>query len=209
MVPDLKTHALLHIAGPEALPGDLPRWAVESLRRAPWLVVRRAQFRDGLIPVGVRGESREERFPAWISPEAVLETVDPQTLALRRAWMTAAPARRAGVPALAALDDVEKIMAKWGLEGAWGPAGSVGFELASNRATATVDSDLDLIVESPTVDAGALWAALAALPVRVDVLLETLYGAVALQEYARARSESSSFMLRTKEGPRLTRTLEI
>jgi phosphoribosyl-dephospho-CoA transferase len=170
------------------------------------MVVRRAPFLHGLIPVGVRGELREERFAGWISPETVLEAVDPQTLARRRAWMTADPARRAAVPALAALDDVEKIMAEHTLEGTWGPAGSIGFELASTRKTATVNSDLDLIVESTTVDVCALWAALSALPVRVDALLETLHGAVALEEYARSRSENGPFMLRTRKGPRLTRT---
>src|SRR5579862_7672606 len=34
-----------------------PNWVNESLRRAPWAVVRRVAH-DSLIPVGIRGESR-------------------------------------------------------------------------------------------------------------------------------------------------------
>ncbi len=214
-VPDPKTHTLLRIRGPEALEGEVPTWVTESLQRAPWVVVRRAPFLGGLIPVGIRGESRVQRFAGWVSPDAVLEAVDPQTLARRRSWALADQARFAAIPALAALDAIEKIMAERGLGTLWGPAGSVGFELASGRATATVRSDLDLVVAidgpgSPEVTAGnpcALWAALADLPVRVDVLLETPYGAVALQEYARSRTENGSFILRTTAGPRLTTTL--
>jgi phosphoribosyl-dephospho-CoA transferase len=177
------------------------------------VVVRRAEIRDGLVPVGIRGELREQRFASWISADAVLELVTARTLARCRSWSTADPVRRAAVPALAALDDVEEIMGKHGFGRLWGPTGSVGFELGSARATATVSSDLDLVVEVDRLDgsgctaaeACSLLAALAALPVRVDVLLETLHGAVALSEYARPRSESGSFILRTTAGPRLIR----
>lgn len=187
-------------------------WVDEPLRRAPWVVVRRALFNAGLIPVGIRGESRQQRFASWLSTDAILEIVTPQALVLCRAWVTAMdPARRAAVPALAALDLVQRIMDEQGFGGVWGPAGSVGFELASRRPTATVTSDLDLVVEvdalHPARDFCSLWAALADLPVRVDVLLETAAGAVALSEYARSRKSGGSFVLRTAHGPRLTRTL--
>jgi phosphoribosyl-dephospho-CoA transferase len=220
-----ETHTLLRIRRSQDLRSEtgLPPWVDESLRRAPWVVVRRAPTSDGLLPVGVRGESRQQRFAAWVSSDEVLELVTPRTLASGRVWATAVDqARRAAVPALAALDAVEKIMAEQGLVGTWGPAGSVGFELASGRVTATLSSDLDLVIAvdrlapahrfASTVDrlaaiAGSLWAALAILPARVDVLLETPGGAVALSEYVRARDEGGSFVLRTTEGPRLTRTL--
>ena len=207
MKPDPATHTLLRIGGPQALQGESPTWGIESLQRAPWVVVRRARSCGELIPVGVRGELREQRYASWLAPRDILEIVTPRTLAHRRAWLQIEAVRRASVPALNALDQVETVMRAHGLEGMWGPGGSVGFELASARATAAINSDLDLIVECTTVDACALWAALAALPVRVDALLETPHGAVALQEYARSRSENGSFLLRTTQGPRLTQTL--
>jgi phosphoribosyl-dephospho-CoA transferase len=217
-VPELKTHTLLRIGGAAALAteadSDLPTWVGKSLQRAPWVVVRRAQMRDGLIPVGVRGESRQERFASWICANAVLEYVTPQALAARRPWATTLePSRCAVVPALATLDRADRIMSEHGLQGLWGPGGSVGFELASGVPAATASSDLDLVIYAGRLEPGgplgqssmdiarSLVAALATLPVRVDVLLELPDGALALAEYIRP--PGGSVMLRTTEGPRL------
>jgi len=215
MAPELETHTLVRIRGPQALlraPGsDLPTWAAESIRRTPWVVIRRAQLHCGLVPVGVRGASRHERLAAWLSPDDALEYVTPQRLVSARNWARAAAAaalRHRDIPALAVRDPVERIMAENGLAKLWGPAGSVGFELATGQPTATASSDLDLVVElaRPELIAGnalSLWSALNALPARVDVLLETPRGAVALSEYARARAGNNqrSFVLRTATGP--------
>jgi phosphoribosyl-dephospho-CoA transferase len=197
MQPEPATHALLRIAGPGALSGTLPGWAAAALARAPWVVVRRGRSRDGLLPVGVRGARRAERLAAWLDPRAVLESLTPPQLAARGAWRGGAR-----VPALAALEAVAALMRARELH--WGPCGSVGFELASGVATASADSDLDLMVGAPVrlprAAAAELHAALALLPVRTDVLLEGPQGAVALGEYAAARAP---WVLRTGEGPRL------
>ena len=196
------THALLRIAHPpvSASGGPLPVWAEAALARAPWVVVRRARWRDGLIPVGLRGFERAERLAAWLHPRAVLECLTPRQLAARAGWRDSA--RGARTPALAALGPVAALMRRHELD--WGPCGSVGFELASAVATATADSDLDLMVEArtalPRAVAAGLCAALAQLPVRADVLLEGPDGAVALEEYAAARGP---LLLRTADGPRL------
>ena len=200
MPPEPSTHALLRIAHPRALATGLPAWAETALARAPWVVVRRARSRDGLIPVGVRGAARTERLAGWLPPRAVLECLTPPQLAARAGWQSMA--RAAHLPALAALEAVAALMRRHLLD--WGPCGSVGFELASAVVTATADSDLDLMVETgaplPQAVAVELHAALALLPVRADVLLEGPQGAVALAEYAAARAP---FMLRAPEGPRL------
>lgn len=209
MVAELETHTLLRVSGPHALGADLPIWVNESLHRAPWIVVRRGQVARELIPVGVRGTSRGQRFASWVGAEEVLEVVTPRALAHGRAWMQIDPARRAAIAALDVLDRIEPIMAAHGLDGMWGPGGSVGFELASRVAVATASSDLDLVVEvdrPETFACSSLAATLAALAVRVDVLLETPDGAVALSEYARARHEGAPYVLRTTQGPRLVRT---
>jgi phosphoribosyl-dephospho-CoA transferase len=204
-------HTLLRIAGPGALSVAperrdrrevLPEWVCGSLQRAPWMVVRRAQVRDGLIPVGVRGESRQERFAAWISIRDVLECVTPHALASRHAG-THSP-RHAGIPALAALDSVSTIMRAHGFHGVWGPTGSVGFELASGCPTATLESDLDLAVQLDSLPdlatARLLHRDLSQLPVRTDALLETPQGGASLAEYVRM---PQCFVLRTAAGPRL------
>jgi phosphoribosyl-dephospho-CoA transferase len=194
-------HTLLRIADGAALlgPGPLPRWVSAALRCAPWVVVRRARA-GRLIPVGVRGAARAERFAAWIRADAVQECLRPAGLAARRRHLSAA--RGLQCPALAVLDAVDALMREHGLN--WGPCGSVGFELASGVATVTAASDLDLTVETlkplPLATAVALSAALAKLPVRLDVQLEGPHGAVALAEYAAG---GRPLVLRTVEGPRL------
>lgn len=202
MPPEIETHALLRLADAHALEADggLPAWAAASLRRAPWVVVRRARRAGGLIPVGVRGPSRGERLAAWLHPDAVLECLTPPQLAARGGWRGSAHC--SGVAALAALETVAGLMRAQEL--VWGPCGSVGFELASGCVTATEASDLDLMVAVeaplPHAVAAALQARLARLPVLAEVLLEGPQGAVALAEYVSGRAP---FLLRTVDGPRL------
>jgi len=179
--------------------------------------MRRAQPQGGLVPVGVRGKFRQQRFAAWLSPDDILEYVTPQGLVATETWARAAAAcalRHRAIAALAVRDPVEKILDENGLAKLWGPGGSVGFELASGEPTVMVTSDLDLVVEiarpeAIAADALSIWNALTALPVRVDVLLETPRGAIALSEYVRARNGDNqhSFVLRTPTGPRLIESI--
>ncbi|HVW69977.1 MAG TPA: malonate decarboxylase holo-ACP synthase [Steroidobacteraceae bacterium] len=202
MLTEPATHTLLRISGSHVFRAA-PEWVAPSLQRAPWVVVRRAYVRDGLVPVGVRGDTRDKRFASWLSPNDILEQLTPQDLVASRAWSHAS--RRDAIPALAALDVVAGIMRERGFERAWGPIGSVGFELASGCTTATLDSDLDIIVAMEWLpaleDARRLREALALLPVNADVLLETSGGgggAVVLAEYVRS---PEAYVVRTKAGP--------
>lgn len=204
MLTERAAHTLLRIAGPQALvvPAPPPPWVRVSIQRAPWVVIRRAAARPGLIPVGVRGEQRAERLAAWLDADTICEAVTPCDLARRRTWSRSQ--RRSIIPALDALDAVDAVMIRHGLADSWGPTGSVGFELASGCATATAASDLDLVVcaaRAPGIEvARSLLGALASVAVRCDTLLETAHGALALAEYARGGRQ---VLLRTAAGPRL------
>jgi phosphoribosyl-dephospho-CoA transferase len=206
---ELTPHTLLRIAGADALAADaheLPDWAPESLAAAPWVVVRRAPVNESLIPVGLRGDSRSQRFATWLAAAAILECVTTRELSAAAGWKHSP--RRTVVPALQALDGVEALMRAHGFENKWGPTGSVGFELASGRPTTTERSDLDLALhlDRPLSLASALslHSALASLPMRTDLLLEMPHGAVALSDYATTQD---TFVLRTLRGPRLVRDL--
>nr|WP_196804871.1 phosphoribosyl-dephospho-CoA transferase MdcG domain-containing protein [Methylopila sp. M107] len=87
---------------------------------------------------------------------------------------------------------------------AWGPGGSAGFELATGRPTLTPDSDLDVVIRTSALPPVAAWgplsAALEKSPLRVDVLVETPSGGVALAELLGGGGEVH---LRTASGPRL------
>src|SRR5689334_17841313 len=142
----MQTHALLRIDSADAVCGEtaVPLWVGERLARARWGVVRRTRGRDGLVPVGVRGGTRAERFAGWVCPGKVREYLTPPQLAARRGWR--GHPRRVQIAALAVLDEVESIMARARLGSHWGPAGSVAFELASGCATASCASDADLVL---------------------------------------------------------------
>lgn len=199
--PSPRPHDLLRIADSDGLGGDAPApdWVSAALAAAPWVVVRRAASRQGAVAVGVRGDERHQRWAAWLDPAAIQERQTPDALTARLPRLP--PQRLAAIPALAALPRLADALTRLGLSG--GPTGSVGFELASGRATATVSSDLDAVVRADQRLDRAIAADLlriaAGLGVRCDILLETPGGGVALSEYARG----GAVALRTPDGPRL------
>ena len=104
--------------------------------------------------------------------------------------------RRDELPVLRALPTIH--MALQTLDLSWGPVGSVGFELATAFPAANCSSDLDLIIRLsdalvPRV-AEKVVEAIEDAGTRVDVLLETAAGAIALAEYVRS---GPNLLLRT------------
>jgi phosphoribosyl-dephospho-CoA transferase len=199
----VRPHDLLRLASGAGLRHEksAPAWVTASLARAPWVVVRRVRTPAGLIPVGVRGLTRGERFAALLTPDAVAARVTPEDLAAARGWRHTPRARRVGP--LQVLDAVDELFASLGV--AWGPTGGVGFELATGVAAATTASDLDVVVRAPEPwpleNVREIADHLNRLPVRVDVQLDAPAGAMLLAEYARG----GRVLLRTPDGPRLTR----
>ncbi|MDR3517991.1 MAG: malonate decarboxylase holo-ACP synthase [Azospirillaceae bacterium] len=200
----VRVHDLLRIADATAVTGDgaCPEWVPAALDRAPWVVVRRQAPCDGRIAVGVRGAGRERRWAGWLSPAAIVECRSPEQLLA--AAGSVATIRQSAVPALRLLAPVAALMAAVGW--AWGPVGSIGFELASGQPTATATSDLDLIIRAPRPlplpAAAGIAAALAGLGARTDPLIEVPGGAVSLIEWAGSGS-GGGVALRTTRGPRL------
>ena len=199
------THDLIRLREPIALTVDapVPAWVEPALRRAPWAVVRRGHVRDGMIPVGVRGMARQQRFAAALAVGEIVDRVSPEELAESRYII--ARRRKDEAPALAALARVAPILASRGHR--WGPGGSVGFEIATGVATATSSSDLDLILRQnhrlgpdEAIDLQAVLAE-AAAPARIDVLLETPRGGVSLADLA---ATPARLLVRTPDGPHLS-----
>jgi phosphoribosyl-dephospho-CoA transferase len=197
----VRPHDLLRLSGDAGLchvEGSIPAWVTTSLIRAPWVVVRRARAPAGLIPVGVRGRTRAERFAVLLAPDAVAARVTPEELIAERDHMPRARRLRP----FQVLDKVDELFSSLGL--VWGPTGSVGFELAAGVATASSTSDLDVVVRAPEPwpleSAREIADHLDRLPTCVDAQLDTPAGAVMLNEYARGER----VLLRTPDGPRLT-----
>lgn len=199
------THDLIRLLEPNSLTVDasLPAWVTPALGRAPWVVVRRGHVRENMIPVGVRGAARNERFAALLAVDEIAQRLAPEDLldwdgVIERARWDA-------TPALAALARVAPLLRRRGLP--WGPGGSVGFEIASGAPAATASSDLDLVLrQDDPLEVGEASDLLAVLiataaPARIDVLLETPLGGVSLAELATARGK---LLVRTPDGPRLS-----
>jgi triphosphoribosyl-dephospho-CoA synthase len=170
---------------------DAPAWAVTSLRSAPWAAVRRAHVADG-IPIGVRGEGREQRYAATVTIDDVDEVVTPEMLVAAR------PTREHH--AFAALRTVVNEALAHGL--AVGPIGAAGFELATGVAALHDESDLDVLVRAQPSHGAlpSLARTIADLPLRIDVELAFADGyAAALEEALRC----GSLLVKTPGGPRV------
>jgi phosphoribosyl-dephospho-CoA transferase len=196
---ELNPHDLLEINNITDLTSftPFPEWVEQSIAAAPFVVVRRAQAAAGNVAVGVRGSQRNERFAAFLSVDRMIRRIPPEQLANERKWVNQQK------EIFRSLDRINEIMNVYSL--VWGPAGSVGFELASGKETTTETSDIDLVIRFNKLLteklACELEAELKKLTIRVDVQVETEYGAFSLNEYAA--SGEKPILVRTMNGPLL------
>lgn len=193
----MRAHDLLWLrpaacAGEAALPDWVePDWPV-VVRRAP-------QAGRDLIPVGLRGRTRNQRHATWVAPARVARCCTPEALARERGWE-----RRCG-GGLGCLDTLARIAPMLDAAGlAWGPTGSVGFALASGVDILHPQSDLDLLVRAERpLDADQI-VLLQSLKLhaacRLDVQVDTGHGGFALDEWLAGRR---TVLLKTTGGPRL------
>lgn len=199
----LRPHDLIWISDAGAVVSAAPRpaWVSDFLSGTPVVVVRRAAFDGGLVPIGVRGERREHRFAATVAPAAIVSSLPPEAVAAEPIEVPAA--RRLTLPALRAYAVAAR---RWcDIGRAWGPTGSVGFELATGFPVVTEASDLDLMIRSPerfsVRDGAALLDTLADVEAVADIQVEVPGGSFSLREYSNGRSPQ--IRLKTCDGPRL------
>jgi phosphoribosyl-dephospho-CoA transferase len=197
MVGTLHVHDLILLRTESAVistQGD-PACPYLNPNQRPWVVVRRGRIADRLIPVGVRGSQRHERWAGFTGVSEVLETRRPDQLRL----MLAENSRRA-LQAFRTLSYLESRLV--GLDMNWGPGGSVGYELASGIPVVRDDSDLDFILfasrKLEITEAHDLWRMISSAPGKVDVLVETPLCGFSLKEFAT--TSQRKILLRTSDG---------
>ncbi|MFJ2460767.1 malonate decarboxylase holo-ACP synthase [Pseudomonas neuropathica] len=178
MVSTPLAHDLLWGMTPAQLPADAPLWAVESLAAGQPVVVRRALSAEGFVAVGVRGVLREQRWAAFMAVDSIACRVSPEVLCHVDS--------ERNLPVMHALQQLRPMLDDCGW--VWGVSGSVGFELASGFTAMHAASDLDLILRTPQLitrnQARKLVAVFDQAVCRVDMQLQTPFGAVALREWA-------------------------
>lgn len=179
----------------------LPEW-VSRDGDTIWAVVRRQHpAESGFTALGLRGAGRSARAAIDVRSEHLLDIVPPEDLVARRLNDTVSPGIATALSVLARTPSLRLA----GLS--WGPTGSVGFELATGTTAVRATSDLDMILRAdrhlPPRDAATVLQFLSTLPCRVDCLIETPHGAVALPEWA-ATAGGGVVLLRTPAGAILT-----
>lgn len=171
-------HDLLWGMTPAQLPADAPLWAVDSLAAGQPVVVRRALSADGFVAVGVRGVLREQRLAGLMAIDSIACRVSPEALCHVDCARD--------LPVMQALKQLRPMLDDCGW--VWGVSGSVGFELASGFKAMHAASDLDLILRTAQMitrhQARQLVAVFDQAVCRVDMQLQTPFGAVALREWA-------------------------
>ncbi|WP_027599551.1 malonate decarboxylase holo-ACP synthase [Pseudomonas sp. MOIL14HWK12:I2] len=190
-----RPHDLLWGLTPDGLSPEAPAWAAEVVQAGLPVVVRRAVPETDLIPVGLRGTTRAERLAAWLEPAAVRRQLSPEALRV------SSDCRH--LPVFSTLAFIEPLLDDLGLP--WGPTGAAGYELASGWPALHAGSDLDLLIRCAAPlsrdQARALLTSLQGQALcRLDILLETPLGGVALADWA---GEAPRVLLKTTAGPGL------
>ena len=176
---------------------SIPASVRRELEETNFVVVRRGVVTQNWVPIGIRGPQRFQRWAAWYPRYAIQEIVKPMdllTLVDIKNDRDVSPARRG----------LRSLMNAWqSFPYPWGPAGSLGFEVATGKQTTTMRSDLDVVIyaDEPLSrrDAQRLLAAADDLEVTVDIRIETPVCGFSLAEYAT--SPTRTILLRTCNGP--------
>ncbi len=202
---ELKAHYLVKIRGVDDLTTDyhFPHWVTASLHRSPFVVIRRAENKNGCVPVGIRGRERGQTCAAWLSPDKAVDVITPYSLVCPNNWKAA---YSIDTPAtVRSLQLVTPLMQGTGYK--WGPTGSTGFELATGAPTLRDTSDLDLLIDVPeilniTLARGLMDSLEKMALVRLDIQMNTPRGGVAFKEYIR----SKDVLIKTSTGPVIQHT---
>lgn len=200
---EIKVHDIVKFESIEHLEKSIPipDWAIGSPASKNFAVVRRMPIMDNKVPIGLRGDTREQRFGTFIDKNNILEVITPPSLVNRIENFN-------NKPYYAALKSMKEQFEKMDI--LWGPTGSVGFELATSIKVTKKSSDIDLCIYMKQIQRELLmeiWRFLEGLNQRVDVQVEIAsVGAFLLNDYVK--HEKSGFIVRTPYGPQLCTTVD-
>ena len=125
----VRTHDLLEIDAKRFISCHprTPEWVVKNLHTTPFVVVRRGLATWPVIPVGVRGVDRNQRWAATCAFNLVKSILAPPQL-LRR---SVPKSRENAIPAFRALNLMKE---RWrDLDYPWGPGGQYWFRACSRH----------------------------------------------------------------------------
>ncbi|MEK9196953.1 malonate decarboxylase holo-ACP synthase [Ureibacillus sp. 179-F W5.1 NHS] len=176
----------------------IPEWVYDAQSAANYGVVRRMPVSNQLIPIGLRGNSREQRFGTFIHENHVVEVITPNSLVNRIDRFN----NKFYYPIL---NEIRDQFQKFDL--IWGPTGSIGFEIATSINVTTGKSDIDLSIYVDSIEESLLEEVGKCLngfskPIDVQVEVPNI-GAFLLKDYLSNKDQG--FIVRTAFGPHLCR----
>ncbi len=195
---EVKVHDIVKFQGVESLEksAPIPEWLGETASSKNFGVVRRMAISNQIVPIGLRGTTRDQRVGSFIKKDNILDVIKPTELVERIDLYKEQ----------SYYSSLKKIRDEFnGMGLLWGPTGSVGFELATSIIVTSEKSDIDLSLFLNHVDYDLLKevdGVLDCLDRRIDVQIELPeIGAILLKDYLN--NASSGFIVRTQYGPQL------
>lgn len=182
----------------------LPSWAKDSLSESKTVVVRRGLIKNELIPVGIRGYERKQRFACYLNIAAIKKQYHPQYFIQHKRWKNL-PNDRQKLPPFEALQKIAPLLSNY----QWGIGGSLGYEMATGvkmvKNTREHVSDLDLLLYNVSTlkrrQAQELLQKINQYDVHADVQVVKGQNGFSLEEYASNRSKKT--LVKTATGPLL------
>lgn len=177
----------------------IPNWVNDAPASKNYGVVRRMPVTNQIVPIGLRGTTREQRFGTFIHERNIIQVISPESLVERIELFK-------DEQYFLALKNMKEAFKQFNV--VWGPTGSVGFEIATSIKVTTPNSDIDICLYQEEINQELLievGSFLETLDVRVDVQVETpSMGAFLLNDYLR--NGETGFIVRTPFGPQLCTT---
>nr|WP_106782497.1 malonate decarboxylase holo-ACP synthase [Lysinibacillus timonensis] len=195
---EVKVHDIVRFQGVESLEKStsLPEWVREAASSQNFGVVRRMAVSNQIVPIGLRGTSRDQRVGTFIEKDNILEVIKPTDLVERIDFYE----EQSYYSSLKKIQDQFRV-----LDLLWGPTGSVGFELATSITVTSKTSDIDLSIYLNKLEDNLLEevnAILNSLDKKIDIQIEVPgIGAILLYDYIK--NASTGFIVRTQFGPQL------
>lgn len=172
-----------------------------SLSQKVFGVVRRSIVDSpDLVPIGLRGKNRNQRYSQEVSIEAIEKVIHPWELVNTKSF------REKEISEYSVYQ--EYLKAKGILaDSKWGIGGSLGFELASEIAAVKETSDFDLLIFTNSESE---------LPINIikknssffeklDTQIVSQRGGFSLKEYLH--NPEKKILLKTNRGPKLTKEI--
>lgn len=174
---------------------------VKRKRKNEWVVVRRAEIIDGYIPVGVRGNQRNQRHACFLKKEMIEKRIPPNELLNQNYLESISLNRRENFEVFQTFQKLKKVLSHY----KWGVGGSLAYELVSKSPTVKQTSDLDVLVysneELDDSQMSELYHISQSFDTNIDIQIITSFGGCSLIDLYQSKKQ---VLLKTNLGPVLT-----